>query len=107
MMRIFKVLLLLFFVIINLNAQEVSSASLIKQKIEIKELKKDLNTFYNNKEKEYQVRKKELETLLAKVEKERKQIQALRDENRELLQNIKGEVDSKTANIYYNLKIER
>ncbi|WP_320035190.1 hypothetical protein [Halarcobacter sp.] len=104
MMRIFKVLLLLFFVIISLNAQEVSSASLIKQKIEIKELKKDLNTFYNNKEKEYQVRKKELETLLAKVEKERKQIQALRDENRELLQNIKGEVDSKTANIYNKMK---
>lgn len=85
-------------------AEQTSSAALIKQKIEVKELKKELNTFYNKKEKEYQVRKKELETLLAKIEKEKKEIQALRDENSQLLSNIKGEVVSKTANIYNKMK---
>ncbi|QDF30120.1 MotE family protein [Halarcobacter anaerophilus] len=99
-----RLLIILLFVIFNLEAQEVSSATLIKQKIEIKELKKDLNNFYNKKEKEYQTRKKELETLLSKIEKEKNEIQSLRDENRELLSNIKGEVENKTAKIYNKMK---
>jgi len=103
-MKVFKITLFLFFIFTYLDAQEVSSASLIKQKIEIKELKKDLNTFYNKKEKEYQIRKKELETLLTKIEKEKKEIKLLKDQNIELLQNIKGEVDNKTANIYNKMK---
>lgn len=81
-----------------------SSAALIKQKIEIKELKQELNSFYNKKEKEYQERKKELETLLGKIEKEKKEIESLRNENRELLANIKGEVENKTATIYNKMK---
>lgn len=85
-------------------AEQTSSAALIKQKIEINELKKELNTFYNKKEKEYQSRKKELEALLSKIEKEKKEIQALRDENSQLLSNIKGEVTNKTANIYNKMK---
>ncbi len=84
--------------------ERVSSAALIKQKIEVRELKKELNNFYNKKEKEYQERKKELETLLKKIESEKKQIQALRDENKQLLSNIKGEVDSKLSTIYNKMK---
>lgn len=103
-MKLFRLVILLFFIVFNLDAQEVSSATLIKQKIEIRELKKDLNNFYNKKEKEYQTRKKELETLLAKIEKEKKEIKALRDENKELLGNIKGEVENKTATIYNKMK---
>lgn len=103
-MKLFRLVILLFFIVFNLDAQEVSSATLIKQKIEIRELKKDLNNFYNKKEKEYQTRKKELETLLAKIEKEKKEIKALRDENKELLGNIKGEVENKTSNIYNKMK---
>lgn len=101
-----RLLLVLSFFIISATfaAEQTSSAALIKQKIEIKELKKELNSFYNSKEKEYQARKKELETLLAKIEKEKKDIQSLRDENSELLSNIKGEVANKTANIYNKMK---
>ena len=102
MLRVSTIILLFSF--ISLNAQEVNSATLVKQRIEIRELKKDLNNFYNKKEKEYQTRKKELETLLAKIEKEKKEIKALRDENKQLLNNIKGEVESKTANIYNKMK---
>lgn len=103
-MKLFIITLFLFFSIFNLNAQEVNSATLIKQKIEIRELKKDLNTFYNNKEKEYQKRKKELDTLLGKIEKEKKEIEAIRNENAQLLANIKGEVANKTADIYNKMK---
>ncbi len=94
----------LFFIFAEAAEERTSSASLIKQKIEIKELKKELNVFYNKKEKEYQKRKKEIETLLAKVEKERKEIASIRDENKKLLSNIKGEVVNKTANIYNKMK---
>ncbi|QKF83190.1 MotE family protein [Halarcobacter ebronensis] len=97
-------ILILFFNLISLSAQEVNSATLVKQRIEITELKKDLNNFYNKKEAEYQTRKKELDNLLAKIEKEKKEIQDLRDENKQLLENIKGEVDSKTANIFNKMK---
>ena len=84
--------------------ERVSSAALIKQKIEVKELKKELNIFYNKKEKEYQQRKKELDTILAKIEKEKKDIQALKDRNAEILKDIKGEVESKTAKVYNKMK---
>jgi len=99
-----RLLITFFFLIYTLQAQEVSSAALIKQKIEIKELKKDLNNFYNKKEQEYQKRKKELKTLLDKIKKEKDEIKSLRDENSILLSNIKGEVESKTAKIYNKMK---
>ena len=88
-----------------LNAEEkITSAALMKQKIEVIELKKDFNNFYNKKIKEYEDRKKELDTILAKVEKEKKEIENLRDENLRILKDIKGEVDSKTAKIYNKMK---
>lgn len=100
-------LFLVFFLFFNfLEAQEerASSAALIKQKIEVKELKKQLNIFYNKKEKEYQERKKELETILTKIEKEKKDIQSLLSKNEQTLLDIKGAVDSKTAKIYNKMK---
>ncbi len=101
MLRLITIFVLVF---LSLNAQENSNALIIKQKIEIKELKKELNTFYNKKEKEYQERKKELEDLLSKIEKEKKDIQTLRDENLQILKDIKGEVESKTSKIYNKMK---
>ena len=101
----FRFLFIITFVLTFLHAEErVSSAALIKQKIEVKELKKELNIFYNKKEEEYQKRKKELDTILAKIEKEKKEIEALKKRNLEILKDIKGEVDSKTAKIYNKMK---
>ena len=68
------------------------------------ELKKELNNFYNEKEKEYQQRKKELEGILSQIEKERNQTQKLHDKNLEILKDIKQEVESKTAKIYNTMK---
>ena len=101
-----RILFITIFMYIFLQAadERVSSAALIKQKIEVKELKKELNIFYNKKEKEYQQRKKELDTILAKIEKEKKDIQALKDRNAEILKDIKGEVESKTAKVYNKMK---
>lgn len=101
-----KKLIILLFVFTSCFAanERESSAALIKQKIEIKELKKELNIFYDKKEKEYQVRKKELETLLAKIEKEKKDIKNIRDQNKKLLADIRGEIENKTANIYNKMK---
>ncbi|WP_258239426.1 hypothetical protein [Arcobacter sp. LA11] len=100
----FILMFFLFFSFLEAQEERVSSAALIKQKIEIKELKKDLNIFYNKKEKEYQKRKKELETILTKIEKEKKDIQSLHESNEQMLLDIKGAVDSKTAKIYNKMK---
>lgn len=103
-MKFILVVVLIYSTLFAVDEERTSSAALIKQKIEIKELKQELNNFYNKKEKEYQERKKELETLLTKVEKEKREIKDLRDENNQLLQDIKGEVESKTSNIYNKMK---
>ena len=101
MIRVF-----LFFICfgISLFALEETSSSLTKQRIEVMELKKELNNFYKEKETEYQQRKKELENILAQIEKEKKAIQKLHDENLETLKDIKLEVESKTAKIYNSMK---
>ena len=96
----------LFFILLGtlLFAVEETSSSLTKQRIEVMELKKELNNFYNEKEKEYQQRKKELEGILSQIEKERNQTQKLHDKNLEILKDIKQEVESKTAKIYNTMK---
>lgn len=102
----FKIILTIFISVILLNAQEekITSAALIKQKIEVKELKKELNLFYNKKEKEYQERKKELLELIKKIEKEKEEISKIKEENLQLLKDINGEVESKTSKVYNKMK---
>jgi len=95
---------MVFFATSLLLANEESSSALTKQKIEIKELKKELNAFYNQKEEEYKKRKQELEKLLSEVKKERAEIQDLHDKNLTLLQDINGTAKSKTAKIYNSMK---
>ena len=100
----FKILLVFnLFFIGFLSAQETSS-SLTRQKLEVMELKKELNNFYNEKEKEYQENKKELEDILTQIEKEKKEIKELHDNNVEILKEIKQEIESKTAKIFNAMK---
>ncbi|WP_165790400.1 MotE family protein [Arcobacter caeni] len=101
MIRIF-----LFFILFGtlVFAVEETSSSLTKQRIEVMDLKKELNNFYKEKETEYQQRKKELEGILAQIEKERNTIQKLHDKDLEILQDIKLEVENKTSKIYNAMK---
>jgi flagellar motility protein MotE (MotC chaperone) len=96
-------LILTIFFVIQINAVETSS-SLTRQKMEVLELKNELNNFYNEKEKEYQTQKKELENLLAQVEKEKAETKRLHDKNLALLKDIRAEVQSKTVKIYDGMK---
>ncbi len=67
-------------------------------------MKKELNNFYKEKEQEYQERKKELESILAQIQKEKSGIKNLHDKNLEILQDIKLAVESKTSKIYNSMK---
>lgn len=100
---IYKFLILTIFFVIQINAVETSS-SLTRQKMEVLELKNELNNFYNEKEKEYQTQKKELENLLAQVEKEKAETKRLHDKNLAILKDIRAEVQSKTVKIYDGMK---
>ncbi len=100
----YRVFYIFIFIGIFLFGAEETSSSLTKQRIEVMELKKELNNFYNEKEKEYQQRKKELENILVQIEKERSETQKLHDKNLEILKDIKQEVESKTAKIYNSMK---
>lgn len=102
-----RIYFLFFIIVFNMSLfaqKEEDSGYLTKQKIEIMQLKKEFNDFYNKKDKEYQERKKELETILAQVKKEKKETEELVLENRKLLDEIQQTVQSKTAKIYNSMK---
>ena len=87
-----------------LNAAPEDEMSYIKEKNEIITLKEELTIFYNKKEEEYQKSKKELDQLLKKVENEKKKVEQLYKQNQTILNDIRGEVESKTAKIYDTMK---
>ena len=98
-----KVLIVIVFSL-SLNAAVETSSSLTKQKMEILELKNELNNFYNEKEKEYQRQKKELEDILTKIEQEKAEIKRLYEKNDEILKEIRSEVVKKSIRVFELMK---
>ncbi len=96
------ILIMLSFV--YLNAAPRDEMSLIKEKNEIIALKEELTIFYNKKESDYQKNKQELEQLLKKIEREKKEIAAIYKQNELILKDIQGGVESKMAKIYDTMK---
>lgn len=68
------------------------------------ELKNELNNFYNEKEKEYQRQKKELEDILTKIEQEKAEIKRLYEKNDEILKEIRSEVVKKSIRVFELMK---
>lgn len=75
-----------------------------RDKQEIMALKKELNEFYDLKEKEYQKQKQEIDMLTKKVEAQKKEIADLHEKNKQILKDIEGAVASKTSKIYGSMK---
>lgn len=75
-----------------------------RDKQEVIALKKELNDFYDMKEKEYQKQKQELEVMSKKLEAQKKEIADLYEKNKAILKDIEGAVTSKTAKIYGGMK---
>ena len=98
-----KILIVIVFSL-SLNAAIETSSSLTKQKMEVLELKNELNNFYNEKEKEYQKQKKELEDILTKIEQEKAEIKRLYEKNDETLKDIRAEVVKKSIRIFELMK---
>ncbi|MCT7432009.1 MotE family protein [Aliarcobacter cryaerophilus] len=98
-----KVLMVIVFSL-SLNAAVETSSSLTKQKMEVLELKNELNNFYNEKEKEYQRQKKELEDILTKIEQEKAEIKRLYEKNDEILKEIRSEVVKKSIRVFELMK---
>lgn len=98
-----KVLIVIVFSL-SLNAAVETSSSLTKQKMEVLELKNELNNFYNEKEKEYQRQKKELEEILTKIEQEKAEIKRLYEKNDEILKEIRSEVVKKSIRVFELMK---
>lgn len=72
--------------------------------MEVLELKNELNNFYNEKEKEYQRQKKELEDILTKIEQEKAEIKRLYEKNDEILKEIRSEVVKKSIRVFELMK---
>ncbi|WNL30106.1 MotE family protein [Aliarcobacter cryaerophilus] len=98
-----KVLIVIVFSL-SVNAAVETSSSLTKQKMEVLELKNELNNFYNEKEKEYQRQKKELEDILTKTEQEKAEIKRLYEKNDEILKEIRSEVVKKSIRVFELMK---
>jgi len=104
LIKYFIIVLFSFSLLFAQTKENETSSYLTKQKLEVKELKKELNLFYNQKEKEYQDRKKELDDILKKIQSEKNAIQQIHDDNRKILDDINGVVQSKTTKIYNAMK---
>ena len=98
-----KILIVIVFSL-SLNAAVETSSSLTKQKMEVLELKNELNNFYSEKEKEYQRQKKELEDVLTKIEQEKAEIKRLYEKNDEILKEIRSEVVKKSIRVFELMK---
>ena len=98
-----KVLIVIVFSL-SLNAAVETSSSLTKQKMEVLELKNELNNFYNEKEKEYQKQKKELGDILTKIEQEKAEIKRLYEKNDKILKEIRSEVVKKSIRVFELMK---
>ena len=98
-----KYMLFFFFTFTSMHAIN-GSAALVKEKKEVIQLKKDLNQFYNKKEIEYKKRKKELENILASIQKEKNAIKKVYNENLDILKDINGAVSNKTTKIFNGMK---
>ena len=98
-----KILIIIVFSL-SLNAAVETSSSLTKQKMEVLELKNELNNFYNEKEKEYQRQKKEIEDILTKIEQEKAEIKRLYEKNDEILKEIRSEVVKKSIRVFELMK---
>ena len=98
-----KVLIVIVFSL-SLNAAVETSSSLTKQKMEVLELKNELNNFYNENKKEYQRQKKELEDILTKIEQEKAEIKRLYEKNDEILKEIRSEVVKKSIRVFELMK---
>lgn len=79
-------------------------ADAARDKQEIMALKKELNDFYDVKEKEYQKQKQELDVMAKKLESQKKEIADIYEKNKAILKDIEGAVATKTAKIYGGMK---
>ncbi len=102
-----KVLFSLFLICSFINANQGESNSLVKQRKEILDLKKDFNDFYIKKQKEYKKQKLELKKILTQTQNEKKEIEELFNKNKQVLNDIEGAVGSKTSKIYNSMKPKR
>lgn len=76
----------------------------VRDKQEILMLKKELNDFYDAKEREYTKKKTEIETENKKIESQKKAAEETLKKNEEVLKNIKGTMITKAAKVYTNMK---
>jgi len=102
-----KVIMSFLLATLLLNAATGESNSLVKQRKEILDLKKELNEFYVKKEKEYQKQKLDIKKLLAQIENEKREIEDLYNKNKDILNDIEGAIGSKTSKIYNSMKPKR
>ena len=102
-----KILIGTFLFISTIYANQGESNSLVKQRKEVLDLKKELNDFYMKKEKEYKKQKLEIKKILTQVENEKKEIESLFNRNKEILNDIEGAVGSKNSKIYNSMKPKR
>ncbi len=102
-----KILIVTLLTISSMYANTGESSSLVKQRKEILDLKKELNEFYDKKEKKYQKQKQEIKKILAQVETEKREIEELYKKNRDILNDIEGAIGTKTSKIYNSMKPKR
>lgn len=97
--------IIFFILLINqLYGLNVQEGAIRKEQQELLSIKDELNKFYETKELEYQKNKIELENIHKAIKVSELNIQKLKDQNKKILQEIKGELTNKAIRMYDKMK---
>jgi len=103
MKNIFLVICLFGFVF---SSPLMEDGEIYKQKEELKQLKIELNNFYDKKEQEYQKHKQELAKIEQKTTKELQEIKSGKEQNQKILNEIKQIKVSKAIAMYNKMPVK-
>ena len=101
-----KLILILAFSFLSVNAVMMQEGEFVKQKQELIKLKEELDEFYKEKEIQYKKNKDELIKLDSQIQAKLDDIEKTKKQNTKILDEITQKITSKAMNLYSKMKIK-
>lgn len=100
-----KMIILGLFLLLNItNAAVMQEGEFVKERIELEKLKKELDIFYKEKERQYKAQLSELQALDTQIKSNLQAIEDTKKANDKVLAEIELKIKSKAMNLYGKMK---
>ena len=98
------ILLFLIIFVTNTYAVVMQEGEFVKQRAELEKLKKELDEFYNIKEKEYKKNKQSIDKVNLNIQSQLEEIKKIKQKNQKILDEIENKIVSKAMKLYSKMK---